>query len=58
LLIALHLTCPRDKRKETAKKHTITVRLHINKQTLLTIHTDGSRSEEGTGAGFIAYYRG
>jgi hypothetical protein len=38
----LHLTCPKDKRKEVAKNHAISVRTHTNEQTLMTIYTDGS----------------
>jgi hypothetical protein len=54
----LHLTCPKDKRKEVAKKYAISVRTHVNEQTILTIYTDGSKTEEGTGTSFIAYHRG
>jgi hypothetical protein len=50
--------CPKDKREETAKKHTISVRSHANDQTILTIYTDGSKTKEGTGAGYITYYKG
>jgi hypothetical protein len=53
----LHLTCLKDKRKETAREHTISVRSQSSNQTILTIYTDGSKMEEGTGAGFRAYHR-
>jgi hypothetical protein len=53
----LHLTCLKDKRNKTAKKHTISVRSQSNNQTILTIYTDGSKTEEGTGTGFIAYHK-
>jgi hypothetical protein len=52
-----HLTCPKDKRKETAREHTISVRSQSSDQTILTIYTDGSKMEKGTGAGYIAYHR-
>jgi hypothetical protein len=35
----------------------MTVRSQSNDQTILTIYTDGSKTEEGTGAGFIAYHK-
>jgi hypothetical protein len=54
----LHLTCPKDKRKEVANNHAISVRTHTNEQTLLTIYTDGSKTEEGTGTSLIAYHTG
>jgi hypothetical protein len=53
----LHLTCLKDKSKETAREHTISVRSQSSNQTILTIYTDGSKTEEGTGTGYIAYHR-
>jgi ribonuclease HI len=52
-----HLTCPKDKRKETAREHTISVRSQSTNQAILTIYTDGSKTEKRTGAGYIAYHR-
>jgi hypothetical protein len=52
-----HITCPKDKRKETAREHMLSVRSQSNDQSILTIYTDGSKTEEGTGTGFIAYHR-
>jgi hypothetical protein len=36
----------------------ISVRVLANDQTVLTIYTDGSKTKEGIGASYIAYYRG
>jgi ribonuclease HI len=52
------MTCPKDKREETAKKHAISVRVMANDQTTLMIYTDGSKTKDGTGASYIAYYKG
>jgi hypothetical protein len=57
-LIILNSTCPNNKREETAKRHAISVRAHANDQTLLTIYTDGSKTNEGTGGSYVAYYKG
>jgi ribonuclease HI len=57
-LTILTSTCPKDKREETAKKHTLSVRAHANVQTLLTIYTDGSKTKKGTGTSYITYYKG
>jgi hypothetical protein len=54
----LDTTCPKDKREETAKRHAISVRAVANDQTTLMIHTDSSKTKEGTGASYIAYYKG
>jgi hypothetical protein len=56
-LTILATTCPKDKREEIAKKHTLSVRTHTNDQTILTIYTDGSKTKEDTGASYIAYYK-
>jgi ribonuclease HI len=57
-LSILDLTFPKDKRNEEAKKHTISVRAHASNQTILTIYTDRSKTNEGTGASYIAYHTG
>jgi hypothetical protein len=57
-LTILNSTCPKDKREETAKKHTLLVRAHANGQTLLTIYTDSSKTKEGTEASYIVYHKG
>jgi hypothetical protein len=57
-LTILDSTCPKDKREETAKKHTLSVRAHVNNQTLLTIYTDSSRTKKETGASYIVYHKG
>jgi hypothetical protein len=57
-LTILNSTWPKDKREESAKKHTLSVRAHTNDQTLLTIYTDSSKTKEGTGASYIAYHKG
>jgi ribonuclease HI len=57
-LTILNTTCPKDKREETAKRHTISVRAVANDQTTLTIYTDSSKTKEGIGASYIAYYKG
>jgi hypothetical protein len=35
----------------------LSVRSQSNDQSILTIYTDSSKTEEGTGTGFIAYHR-
>jgi hypothetical protein len=57
-LTILDTTCPKNKREETAKRYAILVRALANDQMVLTIYTDGSKTKEGTGAGYIAYYKG
>jgi hypothetical protein len=51
-------TCPKDERNETVKKHSLSVRAHMNDQTSLTIYTDGSKTEERMGTSYITYYKG
>jgi hypothetical protein len=57
-LSILDSTCPKDKRNEEAKKHAISVRTHASDQMILTIYTDGSKTNEGTGASYITYHKG
>jgi hypothetical protein len=57
-LTILDTTCPTDKREETAKRHTLSVRAVANDQTTLMIYTDSSKTKEGTGASYIAYHKG
>jgi hypothetical protein len=41
-------------KRRNSQKHALSIRAHTNDQTLLTIYTDGSKTEEGTGASYLA----